>query len=61
MQLAFSSNAYMNFSIEETIARIAAIGYSGIEVLSDVPHRSDSEMEPYSSLCHSISQKRPEP
>jgi sugar phosphate isomerase/epimerase len=38
MQLAFSSNAYMNFSIEETIARIAAIGYSGLEVLADVPH-----------------------
>lgn len=38
MKLAFSSNAYMNFSIEETIARIAAIGYSAIEVLSDVPH-----------------------
>ncbi len=38
MKLAFSSNAYMKFSIEETIARIAAIGYSGLEVLSDVPH-----------------------
>ncbi|HVC98815.1 MAG TPA: sugar phosphate isomerase/epimerase family protein [Pirellulales bacterium] len=38
MRLAFSSNAYMNFSIEETIGRIAAIGYAGIEVLSDVPH-----------------------
>jgi len=38
MRLAFSSNAYMNFSIEETIRRIAAIGYTGIEVLSDVPH-----------------------
>lgn len=38
MQLAFSSNAYMNFSIEETIRRIAGIGYRGIEVLADVPH-----------------------
>lgn len=38
MKLAFSSNAYMKFSIEETIARIAAIGYSGLEVLADVPH-----------------------
>ena len=38
MRLAFSSNAYMNFSIEETIGRIATIGYTGIEVLSDVPH-----------------------
>ena len=38
MQLAFSSNAYLHFSIEETIARIAALGYRGIELLADVPH-----------------------
>ncbi len=38
MKLAFSSNAYMNFSIEETICRIADIGYRGIELLADVPH-----------------------
>lgn len=38
MRLAYSSNAYMNFSIEEAIARIAAIGYQGLELLADVPH-----------------------
>jgi sugar phosphate isomerase/epimerase len=38
MQLAFSSNAYMHFSIEDTIARIAQLGYKGIELLADVPH-----------------------
>ena len=38
MQLAFSSNAYLRFPIDETIARIAALGYRGIEVLADVPH-----------------------
>ena len=38
MKLAFSSNAYMKFSIEETIRRIAGIGYTGLEVLADVPH-----------------------
>ena len=38
MKLAFSSNAYMHFSIEETIAQIAAAGYKGIEILADVPH-----------------------
>jgi sugar phosphate isomerase/epimerase len=38
MQLAFSSNAYLHFSIEETIQRIAGIGYKGIELLADVPH-----------------------
>jgi sugar phosphate isomerase/epimerase len=38
MQLAFSSNAYLHYSIEETVRRIAAIGYRGIELLADVPH-----------------------
>jgi sugar phosphate isomerase/epimerase len=38
VKLAFSSNAYLQFSIEETIRRIAEIGYRGIELLADVPH-----------------------
>jgi sugar phosphate isomerase/epimerase len=38
MQLAFSSNAYLRFTIEETIARVSALGYTGIELLADVPH-----------------------
>jgi sugar phosphate isomerase/epimerase len=38
MLLAFSSNAYLRYPIEETIARIAALGYRGIELLADVPH-----------------------
>jgi sugar phosphate isomerase/epimerase len=38
MKLAFSSNAYMHFSIEATIERIASLGYTGIEILADVPH-----------------------
>jgi sugar phosphate isomerase/epimerase len=38
MKLAFSSNAYLRYSIEETIARIAGLGYTGIELLADVPH-----------------------
>lgn len=38
MKLAFSSNAYMQHSIEETIRRIHQIGYRGIELLADVPH-----------------------
>ncbi|HEY2761133.1 MAG TPA: sugar phosphate isomerase/epimerase family protein [Pirellulales bacterium] len=38
MKLAFSSNAYLHFSIEDTIARIAELGYKGIELLADVPH-----------------------
>lgn len=38
MPLAYSSNAYLNFSIEDTIARIAGLGYAGLELLADVPH-----------------------
>ena len=38
MKLAYSSNAYMKFSIEETIRRIASLGYAGLELLADVPH-----------------------
>ena len=38
MKLAFSSNAYLRYSISETIARVAALGYTGIELLADVPH-----------------------
>src|ERR1044072_4391167 len=38
MKLAFSSNAYLRYSIEETMSRIAALGYAGIELLADVPH-----------------------
>ncbi len=38
MKLAFSSNAYLNHSIESAIARIAGLGYRGIELMADVPH-----------------------
>ncbi|MBN1855187.1 MAG: sugar phosphate isomerase/epimerase [Pirellulales bacterium] len=38
MRFAFSSNAYLHYSIETTIERIASFGYSGIEILADVPH-----------------------
>ena len=38
MKLAFSSNAYMHFSIEDTIRKVAELGYTGIEILADVPH-----------------------
>ena len=38
MKLAYSSNAYMNFTLEEAAERIAALGYGGLELLADVPH-----------------------
>ncbi len=46
MKLAFSSNAYLSFPIEETIRRIAAVGYRGIELLADVPHAWPSGLLP---------------
>jgi sugar phosphate isomerase/epimerase len=38
MRLAFSTNAYMRFPFHEASARIAAIGYDGLELMADVPH-----------------------
>jgi len=38
MKFAFSTNAYRNFSIEESIDSISAIGFSAIEIMCDIPH-----------------------
>src|SRR5579885_2146944 len=38
MRLAFSTNAYLNYSFPEAVRRLAAIGYQGVEVMADVPH-----------------------
>jgi sugar phosphate isomerase/epimerase len=38
MKLAFSTNAYLNFSFAEAVRRLAAIGYTGVEIMADVPH-----------------------
>jgi sugar phosphate isomerase/epimerase len=38
MRLAFSTNAYLKHPFDEAVARIAAIGYEGLELLADVPH-----------------------
>ena len=38
MKLAFSTNAYLNYSFPEAVRRLAAIGYSGVEIMADVPH-----------------------
>jgi sugar phosphate isomerase/epimerase len=38
MKLAFSTNAYLNFSFADAVRRIAAIGYRGVEIMADVPH-----------------------
>ncbi len=38
MRLAFSTNAFVRFSVTEAIERISEIGYEGVEILADVPH-----------------------
>jgi sugar phosphate isomerase/epimerase len=48
MKLAFSTNAYLNHSFAEATARLAAIGYAGIEIMADVPHAWPAYMLPES-------------
>lgn len=38
MKLAFSTNAFKRYSLEDSIKEIGAIGYGGVEILCDVPH-----------------------
>lgn len=38
MKLAFSTNAYLNHPLDDTLRRIAGAGYAGVELLADVPH-----------------------
>jgi sugar phosphate isomerase/epimerase len=45
MQLAFSSNAFTNHSLEEAIREVAAAGYEGVEILCDRPHAIPEEMD----------------
>jgi sugar phosphate isomerase/epimerase len=38
MKLAFSTNAFKKYTLEESITSIADIGYEGVEILCDIPH-----------------------
>lgn len=38
MKLAFSTNAFRKFSVEQSIAIIAKIGYDAVELMCDIPH-----------------------
>ena len=38
MKFAFRSNAYTNFTLENSIIDIAKMGYQGIEIMCDYPH-----------------------
>jgi sugar phosphate isomerase/epimerase len=38
MKLAFSTNAFKRYSLEDAITMIAEVGYEGLELLCDSPH-----------------------
>jgi sugar phosphate isomerase/epimerase len=38
IKLAFSTNAFKRYSLEDSIREIAKVGYSGVEILCDIPH-----------------------
>jgi len=46
MKLAYSSNAYMRFPLEEAIRHIADLGYTGIELMADIPHLWPEDVTP---------------
>jgi|TARA_B100001540_G_scaffold273350_1_gene258209 protein FrlC len=55
MKIGFSSNAFINFSLLDTIQRISNAGYDGIEIVVDTPHAflplSDKEVD---EIKHSL-------
>src|SRR5918998_618825 len=38
IKLAFSTNAFKRYSLDDSIREIAKVGYSGVEILCDIPH-----------------------
>ena len=38
MKLAFSTNAYRNYSLEDSITSIKCAGYNAVEIMCDTPH-----------------------
>jgi sugar phosphate isomerase/epimerase len=38
MILGYSTNAFVNFSLEDSIEKIAAMGFAGVEIMGDRPH-----------------------
>lgn len=45
MKLAFSTNAFKRYSLEESIKEIADIGYDGVELLCDIPHAYPPDLD----------------
>ncbi len=46
LNLAYSSNAYMRFPLDEALDRIAALGYRGVELMADTPHLWPEDVTP---------------
>jgi sugar phosphate isomerase/epimerase len=44
VKLAFSSNAFRSFTLEEVVAILRRVGYQGVEVMCDVPHAWPPDM-----------------
>jgi len=38
MIFGYSTNAYVNYSVKESLERIAALGFNGVEIMCDRPH-----------------------
>jgi sugar phosphate isomerase/epimerase len=46
MNIAFSTNAYKQTTLEAAIDSIASLGYQGVELMADVPHAYPPDMPP---------------
>jgi sugar phosphate isomerase/epimerase len=38
MVFGYSTNAYVNYTVQESVERIAALGFKGVEIMCDRPH-----------------------
>lgn len=45
MNLSFSTNAFKQVSLEESLRQIAACGYAGVEIMADIPHAYPPHMD----------------
>ena len=45
MRFAFSTNAFTNYSLTQSIDDIASLGYEGVEIMCDVPHAYPPSMD----------------
>jgi len=46
LPLAYSCNAYLRTTVEDALARIARLGYQGVELMADAPHLWPADTTP---------------